>query len=285
MQKLSPISKLYKGQLLLPQTHKSPHPHPPHRNISMFRLRKVFHKDSPANHPQISPTKPVYRGTKPLTVSDIHSHSPVEKRPMGDIDYYYDELGTPRSHPRRRDSEETNVLDILDSFPAPPPLKAVVSGAHKDGPRFYFPHDDLFDDLLPPPPDKVLTMVKERERTLTHQARLEQQATPAPVVPPHYGVLSHRRPLYATSHANLSTRSLGANACLKAGPTAQGAVVHQPSGHSSVSQRAYTVTSASRPSPRPEGRRKQLYPIPEGERQRLRSAPTQISSYDLSMAN
>jgi hypothetical protein len=131
-----------------------------------------------------------------------------------------------------------------------------------------------------------LAMVKERERTLTHQARLEQQATTAPVVPPHYGVSSHRRPLYATSHANLSTRSLGANASLKAGSTAQRAVVHQhSSGHSSVSQRAYTVTSASRPSPRPQGRRKQLYPIPEGKRQRLRSAPTQISSHDLSMAN
>ncbi|KAF8210208.1 hypothetical protein K438DRAFT_144651 [Mycena galopus ATCC 62051] len=265
----------------------------------MFRFRKlskVFHKDSPATTPpQNSPTRPVYRGTKPLTVSDIHSHSPVEQtRPLGDIDYYYDELGTRRSQPsqRKKHLPEEATFDILDHFPAPPPLQAVVSYAHKDGPRLYFSQDDLFspnDDLLPPPPDKVLAMVKERERALSHEmGRFEkqQQLGPCPITPPRHGASSSRRPLYENSHANMSTRSLGAHANLKAGPAAQRAVVQQPGGHSPVFKQAYTLTSASRASPRPEGRRERDLPsIPEGERPRLRSAPTKLSSRQLAAAN
>ncbi|KAJ6475343.1 hypothetical protein C8R47DRAFT_699694 [Mycena vitilis] len=233
----------------------------------MNRLRKfskVFAKDSDGKRQQNSPTKPVYRGSKkPLTVSDIHGHSALEN------DDFYDELGARR--PCYSD-EETEVLNILDSFPAPPPLKAVVSDAHPDGRRLYFPMDDFVDPdtFLPPPPDRVLEMVKERERTRTHAARLEQKRTPSPAMPPSsFGISSYRRPLYATSHSNMSTRSLGTKTTLKSGPIAQRAVVQQVAVHNP--QRAHYVTPPA--------------PQPAGERKRLRSFPTQLSPNQRSTAN
>ncbi|KAJ7783155.1 hypothetical protein B0H16DRAFT_480212 [Mycena metata] len=251
----------------------------------MDRLRKfskVFHKDTPLQRSESLSTKPVYHGTKPLTVLDIHSHSPIPRTRPTDDSYYYPELGV---RPRRLEHpEETNTIDILNTFPTPPPLKAVVSDAYSDGSRLYFPSEDL----LPPPPEKVLKLIKERERTRTHEARLEQQRTPAPVMLPNtYGVSSHRRPLYANSHANISTRSLGANASLKAGPTVQRAVIQQIDvvGHNSPPQRAYPETAPLRITPQPGGQRQKPFTLLEGERKRLRSVPTQLSRTQRSVAN
>ncbi|KAJ7045490.1 hypothetical protein C8F04DRAFT_1248903 [Mycena alexandri] len=251
----------------------------------MDRLRKfskVFHKDTPLQRAESLSTKPVYRGSKPLTVLDIHSHSPIERTRPTDDSYYYSELGV---RPRRLEHpEEPSTIDILKTFPTPPPLKAVVSDAYSDGSRLYFPSDDL----LPPPPEKVLKLIKERERTRTHEARLEQQRTPSPIMLPNtYGVSSHRRPLYANSHANISTRSLGANASLKAGPTAQRAVVRQINvvGHHPPPQRAYPETAPLKIIPRPGGQRQNPFTLPEGEHKRLRSVPTQLSASQRSVAN
>ncbi|KAJ7680298.1 hypothetical protein DFH06DRAFT_411268 [Mycena polygramma] len=236
----------------------------------MNRLRKiskVFAKDSDGKRPQNATTKPVYRGSKkPLTVSDIHSHSALEN------DDFCDELGARRPRYSNHDFGENNVLNILDSFPAPPPLKAVVTDAHPDGRRLYFPMDDFIDPdtLLPPPPDRVLEMVKERERTRTRAARLEQQPTPSSAMPPStFGISSYRRPLYANSHSNMSTRSLGTKTTLKAGPLAQRAVVQQVAVHNP--QRARYVTPPA--------------PQPAGERKRLRSVSTQLSPNQRSAAN
>ncbi|KAJ7497272.1 hypothetical protein FB451DRAFT_223038 [Mycena latifolia] len=256
----------------------------------MDRLRKfskVFHKDSPAK--QVEPyvgTKPVYRGRTPLTVSDIHSHSPVKSKSLEDS---WDELGVilnPRVHPSPVQKEQ-KLVDILDSFPTPPPFRPVVTNAHPDGPRFYFP----MDDLLPPPPDKVLDMIKERERTRTHEARLEQhRALPVkPLVAPvnSYDLPPYRLPLYANSRANMSTRSLGANASLKAGPPVQRTVVQQVNVvHGSAPLKADSVMPVPRRSPpRTDSQQERLYAMPEGERKRLRSVPTQLSPTQLSAGN
>ncbi|KAJ6586899.1 hypothetical protein DFH09DRAFT_1307997 [Mycena vulgaris] len=236
----------------------------------MNRLRKfskVFHKDSPAKPVETYVGKPTYRGKTPLTVSDIHGHSPVDSKGLDDP---WDELEARRNRPvHRPDSKE--LVDLLDSFPDPPSFRAVVTNAHPGGQRFYFAEDDL----LPPPPDKVLDMIKARERTWTHEARLEQQRTP-PAMPrkslvDSYNISPGRPPLYANSRLNMSTRSLGTNMSLKAGPIVQRAVVHQVDVHTSVAQIASPVTPARRSSPEAQNA------MPGGARKRLRSVPTQLS--------
>ncbi|KAJ7096347.1 hypothetical protein C8R44DRAFT_950326 [Mycena epipterygia] len=245
----------------------------------MDRLRKfskVFKKDFPVKPTETYvETKPIYRGTKPLTVSDIHSHSPID---MKRSDPSCDELGTKSTRC------PPCLPDLIGQFPSPPPFRPVLTDAHLGGPRLYFPNDGFSlseDDLLPPPPDKVLDMIKQRERTHTHEARLEQQRTPkVPVDIPPY-----RRPLYANSHSNVSTRSLGANVRLKTGPIAQRAVVQQAPVHNSVPQKVHPITLVPAPPPRPVGQRKNVYTMPEGERKRLRSVPTQLSPTQFSAAN
>ncbi|KAJ7462263.1 hypothetical protein B0H11DRAFT_102559 [Mycena galericulata] len=266
------------------------------------KLSKVFHKESQPKATENyggteSRSRPTYRGTKPLTVSDIriHSDSPLtEKVALQD---WCDELGArrPRTPPRRPDlNDAAELTDILDDFPEPPPFKPVLTDSHPDGTRFYFPNDDLFypnDDLLPPPPDKVLQMIKERERTRNHAAHLEQQRTLPPASSQEtlantFDLSPSRRPLYANPRLNMSTHSLGANARLKAGPVPQRAVVQQQTHvHGSSPQRAYPVTPPLRLPPRPGGERKKLPTLPEGERKRLRSVPTPISRSQRSAAN
>ncbi|KAJ7925276.1 hypothetical protein B0H13DRAFT_2314773 [Mycena leptocephala] len=229
------------------------------------KLSKAFHKDSHAKGTQAStsPTKPIYRGAKPLTVSDIHSHSPLREKQFGD-DLFYDELGM-RRRPQRanHDLEENGVLNILTvSLPLlPSQLSSPMRISMDLGSTFTF-----LTRSFSPSPEKVLVMIKERERTRTHEARLGQQRTPSHVMPlSSCGTSSYRRPF------------LGGNANFKAGPIVQRPVVQQGGVHNSVSQRAYPVTPPLRLSPQPEGQRKKPYAMPEGERKRLRSVPTKIS--------
>ncbi|KAJ7132773.1 hypothetical protein C8R43DRAFT_956643 [Mycena crocata] len=203
-------------------------------------------------------TKPIYRGTKPLTVADIHSHSPID---AGKSRYYCDELGTRRTQhvSRLPHPEDQQIDDILDSFPAPPRLMPVITD---NGRTLYFPGDDLYyrdDELLPPPPPKVFEMIRQRERTRTHEARLEQQRIIQPDTPVEN--CDPRRPLYATSHSNMSTRSLGANARLKGDPVPKRAGVQQVKFDGSDAHRARPATAPHMPTV-------------DGERQKLYSTPT-----------
>ncbi|KAJ7084363.1 hypothetical protein B0H15DRAFT_392412 [Mycena belliarum] len=244
----------------------------------MNRLRKlsiirVFHKESPVQLVDThASTKPVYRGKTPLTVSDIHSRFPVDfksfKAPC-------DEMGA-MCDPCPDDTEH-EIDDIVNSFPAPPPFRPVITNAHPDGPRFYFPMEDLF---IPPPPDKVLETIEERNRTRTYEDRVEQQGANITS-----NASDSRRPLYGNSDLNMSTGSLGARANFKDGRGVQCSAAHQAHSLRSVRVQACSVTSVPEHAlRRADGQPKRLYAVPQSERTRLRSVPTRLPAMRLAAA-
>ncbi|KAJ6609893.1 hypothetical protein B0H10DRAFT_2225547 [Mycena sp. CBHHK59/15] len=267
----------------------------------MNRIRKAFQKD---NSDKLSDTsagsKPVYRGTKPLTVSDIHSVMNISP-PVRKGRYWYAEG---YSEDEDDDDNDANIeKDVVDSFPLPP--ASINPRSHRSPSGYSRSHRSPSghppaDELLPSPPQQVLDLVEHRQRERTrssrsHQARLEQPSSvPLNVHMSSYHQPAHRRPLYATSHSNMLTRSLGANASFKAGPIAQRPAVQQAfvPMQPLVAQTVYAVppvphhpSSPMHPSSThetysapPAGRPRLLYTMPEGEHKRLRSTPAQVSA-------
>ncbi|KAJ7287558.1 hypothetical protein C8J57DRAFT_590464 [Mycena rebaudengoi] len=252
----------------------------------MNRIRKfstkVFQKDSPPAKPseKYSGPKPVHR-EKPIKISDIYPFLDISpKNAPQEPDRYRYAHG--HSHP---EDDYTIDKNVVDSFPLPPVFNNSLSTPVHS-------RSITADDLLPPLPQKVQDLIernKQRERTHSPNARSERYgisaATPLDITMTSYQLPSNRRPLHASSHSNMSSRSLGPSARLKAGPIAQRAVVQQASAVPqpySVPQSASWAYSTGRPTATrpsvPATRPPPLYSMPEGERRRLRSNPVQDRS-------